>query len=215
MTDRQDLTGLEYGDFTVLYRNDAGRWAMRCNACGQTKETSTTGIRAKLAASICVCKGILALSPRQAEIAQMAADGLQNKQIAKQLEISHQTVKNILTQVYEKTRAVDRTALAVLLSRKQATMKKRAIYLDDEPQNLEAAATDALTWLNFWQDYAGRVGLDEKWNENRNRLTQAILALQTQLDGVKMEFRETKKPELTGLEVVGNYVFIPNEAGEA
>ncbi len=53
------------------------------------------------------------LSAREREIAALVATGASNKQIARNLSISEKTVKNILTNVFAKTRTQSRTELAV------------------------------------------------------------------------------------------------------
>ncbi len=53
------------------------------------------------------------LTPRQKEITVLVATGASNKQIARQLFISENTVKTILAQVFEKTSSQSRTELAV------------------------------------------------------------------------------------------------------
>lgn len=44
----------------------------------------------------------LNLSPREHECATLLVQGLSNREIGLKLDISHQTVKNILTSVYKK-----------------------------------------------------------------------------------------------------------------
>ncbi|NUR93096.1 MAG: helix-turn-helix transcriptional regulator, partial [Nonomuraea sp.] len=57
------------------------------------------------------------LTPRQREIALLAAQGLTNKQIAARLVVSVRTVANTLYTVYEKTGVNDRSELSDLLAR--------------------------------------------------------------------------------------------------
>lgn len=52
-------------------------------------------------------------SQRQLEIAALVAQGKSNKQIAAELAISTQTVKNQLTDVFDRLGCVNRAALAV------------------------------------------------------------------------------------------------------
>jgi DNA-binding NarL/FixJ family response regulator len=49
------------------------------------------------------------LTPREAEILRVIADGLSSKQIARQLWLSEQTVKYHLTNIYRKLRVTNRT----------------------------------------------------------------------------------------------------------
>ncbi|MEV2265424.1 helix-turn-helix transcriptional regulator [Nonomuraea africana] len=55
------------------------------------------------------------LTPRQREVALLAAQGLTNREIAERLVVSIRTVANTLYAVYEKTGVSDRTALTDLL----------------------------------------------------------------------------------------------------
>ena len=56
-----------------------------------------------------------ALTPRELEIARLAAEGLANKEIAARLYLSHRTVENQLHAVYEKLGVEGRAALAQAL----------------------------------------------------------------------------------------------------
>lgn len=59
----------------------------------------------------------LSLSERESQIAALVVTGASNKEIARQLEISLQTVKNTLTRVFDKTGTRSRTQLAVWVLR--------------------------------------------------------------------------------------------------
>ena len=59
----------------------------------------------------------LLLSERESQIAALVVTGASNKEIARQLEISLQTVKNTLTRVFGKTGTRSRTQLAVWVLR--------------------------------------------------------------------------------------------------
>ncbi len=56
---------------------------------------------------------IHSLAWRQREITALVATGASDKEIARQLSISHKTVRNILTRVFVKTGVRSRTELAV------------------------------------------------------------------------------------------------------
>ncbi|GAB4571836.1 MAG: response regulator transcription factor [Anaerolineae bacterium] len=58
------------------------------------------------------------LSPREMEILQFVTRGLSNKQIALELGISHQTVKNHMTSILKKLDVEDRTQAAVYALRR-------------------------------------------------------------------------------------------------
>ena len=53
------------------------------------------------------------LTPRQMEVLELVTRGLSNKEIAYELDISHQTVKNHMTSILRKLRVDDRTQAAV------------------------------------------------------------------------------------------------------
>lgn len=55
----------------------------------------------------------LVLTRREREIAELVAFGMSNKEIARQLALRHQTVRNILVQVFRKTSTRKRKQLAV------------------------------------------------------------------------------------------------------
>ena len=61
--------------------------------------------------------GIRSLSNREREIANLAADGLTNQQIANKLYISPRTVETHLTKVFAKLGAESRTDVAVIVQR--------------------------------------------------------------------------------------------------
>lgn len=59
------------------------------------------------------------LSKREIEVAECAAKGHTNRQIAEQLGLSEHTVKNYLSRAYEKLGVSTRMELLVLLSKKE------------------------------------------------------------------------------------------------
>jgi DNA-binding NarL/FixJ family response regulator len=58
------------------------------------------------------------LSPREMEILRLVTRGMSNKEIARELQISHQTVKNHMTSVLKKLAVEDRTQAAVFALRR-------------------------------------------------------------------------------------------------
>lgn len=58
------------------------------------------------------------LSPREMEILRLVTRGMSNKEIAQELKISHQTVKNHMTSVLKKLAVEDRTQAAVFALRR-------------------------------------------------------------------------------------------------
>lgn len=57
------------------------------------------------------------LSPRETEVVQLMAEGLSNRQIARQLGLSEATVKSYLSQLFEKLGAADRAHAVALALR--------------------------------------------------------------------------------------------------
>ncbi len=55
------------------------------------------------------------LTHREREIAELVTAGMSNKEIARQLGIRNQTIRNILVHVFRKTSTQKRTRLAVKL----------------------------------------------------------------------------------------------------
>ena len=73
------------------------------------------------------------LSSREMEILEQVTYGLSNKEIAFQLGISHQTVKNHMTAILRKLRVDDRTQAAVYaLSNGWVRLDNRPIEADDD-----------------------------------------------------------------------------------
>jgi DNA-binding CsgD family transcriptional regulator len=91
---------------------------------GRTRAQRAAGSRAVALARRCPGARIPALAslatpeltPRQREIAQLAASGLSNRQIAELLVISTRTVANTLVSAYEKLGVHDRAGLALILN---------------------------------------------------------------------------------------------------
>lgn len=62
-----------------------------------------------------IYKPVISLSPREKAIAQLVAQGLPNKCIAKNLNISHWTVATYVKRIFIKLRVCSRTAMIALL----------------------------------------------------------------------------------------------------
>lgn len=76
------------------------------------------------------------LSPREMEILQFVTYGLSNKEIAHQLKISQQTVKNHMTSILKKLNVQDRTQAAV------TALRHGWVRLQDEHWNTSSTPTD-------------------------------------------------------------------------
>ena len=57
------------------------------------------------------------LSPRQDQVARLVAEGFRNRDIALQLAISEQTVKNQMARIFAKLGVANRTVLALWVLR--------------------------------------------------------------------------------------------------
>jgi hypothetical protein len=68
-----------------------------------------------------------------------------------------------------------------------------AIYLDGEPQNLAAAAADALEWLCFWEKYliTKQIEHGTEWGKARINLGAATRTLRQFLPDEKAAFYKT------------------------
>ena len=62
----------------------------------------------------------VALSPREEQIVELIAQGLTNAEIAARLSLRPQSVKNRLSEIFQKTGLRSRTALAVWSLRREA-----------------------------------------------------------------------------------------------
>ena len=69
------------------------------------------------------------LTPREVEILDCVAQGNSNKEIARQLGISDQTVKNHITSILRKLAVNDRTQAVVM------ALKRGWLSIDDEPSS--------------------------------------------------------------------------------
>jgi DNA-binding NarL/FixJ family response regulator len=95
-------------DDTVLAKPEVAKWLLK-----QFQEVAPIQAEDALADEL-----FLPLSPREMEILQLIARGLSNKEIAKELKISRQTVKNHMTSILRKLAVNDRTQAAVYALRR-------------------------------------------------------------------------------------------------
>jgi len=65
------------------------------------------------------CRGRYLLAPKENEIANLVAEGLTNREVAKKLEISEHTVSNHLFRIYEKLGISSRVELALYVVRQK------------------------------------------------------------------------------------------------
>jgi DNA-binding CsgD family transcriptional regulator len=90
-------------------RLGAGPWAQRA-----TTELAATGATRQ--------RGIASLTPQEREIAQLAATGLSNREIAARLYMSHRTVSSHLYRIFPKLGIRSRAALRDALSEKPSNV---------------------------------------------------------------------------------------------
>jgi hypothetical protein len=79
-------------------------------------------------------------------------------------------------------------------------IRKNAVYLDGEPQNLAAAAKDALDWLRLLQEHIrhvkGQTRYAHRLEEDKQRLQRTIDAIEYFLDGKPAIYKITGQPDL-------------------
>ncbi|GAB4527324.1 MAG: response regulator transcription factor [Anaerolineales bacterium] len=97
---RHVLTGQYVIQGKVMSKSDVDAWLMARGVDPASKQRSGTG-------------ELVPLSEREMEVLTYLARGFSNKEIATQLEISHQTVKNHVTAVLRKLGVGDRTQAVV------------------------------------------------------------------------------------------------------
>ncbi|MEU7001255.1 LuxR C-terminal-related transcriptional regulator [Nonomuraea sp. NPDC046570] len=115
--------GFEELGMLLLAAEAAAGAARRYRADGLQRGARAAGTRAAALAGHCqgahtpalVDLDVPGLTPRQREVAMLAARGLTNREIAERLVVSIRTVANTLYAVYDKTGVSDRAALAELL----------------------------------------------------------------------------------------------------
>jgi len=78
------------------------------------------------AAPVAVSNALGLLTPREREVAQQAAIGLSNKEIARKLDITERTVKAHLSASFERLGVKDRLQLALILNDKAINEKRWA-----------------------------------------------------------------------------------------
>lgn len=82
-------------------------------------------------------------------------------------------------------------------------------FMDGKPINLEAAALDALEWLEFWRGYLNYNHLGQEWNESRRRMSGAIEALEYYLPKGEPVFHDTPGPSVYGAATILGYPIHP------
>jgi len=101
MRNRIDLIGKTYGAFVVAAYLGERFYLLRCKICGHEIKRRSNQIRCNEVRKTCpACNGILTNMENQ--VAELTAQGLQNKEIAKRLVLSTRTVQSHLTNIYAK-----------------------------------------------------------------------------------------------------------------
>jgi two-component system nitrate/nitrite response regulator NarL len=100
---------------------------IRCVLTGQVWASNqevrylVEALRMHPAARITTSKGIALLTKREAQIVNLVANGLTNREIAEQLRLSKHTVKNYLIHIFEKLEISTRVELALYAISQQRT----------------------------------------------------------------------------------------------
>ncbi len=90
--------------------------AHRCGAITLTERTRTELVAAGGRPRRLVLSGLDSLTPSERRVAQLAADGLSNREIAQNLFITARTVEGHLTHAYEKLAITSREQLPAALA---------------------------------------------------------------------------------------------------
>ncbi len=90
--------------------------AHRCGAIALTERTRTELVAAGGRPRRLVLSGLDSLTPSERRVAQLAADGMSNREIAQNLFITTRTVEGHLTHVYEKLAITSREQLSAALA---------------------------------------------------------------------------------------------------
>ncbi len=92
--------------------------AHRCGAIALTERTRTELVAAGGRPRRLALSGLDSLTPSERRVAQLAADGLSNREIAQNLFITARTVEGHLTHAYEKLAITSREQLPAALARR-------------------------------------------------------------------------------------------------
>ena len=95
--------------------------AHRCGAIALTERTRTELLAAGGRPRRPVLSGLDSLTPSERRVAQLAADGLSNRDIAQNLFITTRTVEGHLTHAYQKLDITNREQLPAALATANAT----------------------------------------------------------------------------------------------
>jgi two-component system nitrate/nitrite response regulator NarL len=126
-------------------------------------------VRSSLSFDVAACDALRPLSKREIEVAELAIQGLTNKEIANQLHLSQHTIKNYLFRIFEKLGVSNRIELLFRLSYngKGATYQASALSTA-VPENHEThlkAAEDGSVTAQFALGMAYLDGLGVEQNE--------------------------------------------------
>jgi DNA-binding NarL/FixJ family response regulator len=88
------------------------------------------------------------LTPRETKVAELAAQGFTNKQIASQLDLSEHTIKNYLFRIFEKLRISNRIELLFFLVNGRTHRDEISLgFAHLEGKGVEQSDRDAYYWL--------------------------------------------------------------------
>jgi DNA-binding CsgD family transcriptional regulator len=106
---------------SVAAEAGAARAAGLANAAARELRRTGTRISRRAAAAGAASHGKASLSAREREIAELAAEGRTNKEVAATLFLSEKTIENNLSRIYAKLGLRSRTELAAMLASRRVS----------------------------------------------------------------------------------------------
>lgn len=81
--------------------------------------------------------GMRLLSKREEDVVHLLAEGLQNREIAEQLNLSEHTVKNYLIHIFDKLGVSSRVELVLYAVSSTKRMQIAGVHTDDQEDSLD------------------------------------------------------------------------------
>lgn len=112
--DQNIITALKYGaDGYLLKSSGSASITNALNVVLDNKVVIEKEVLASIREKLYIKKDFLHLTPKENEVIKLLAEGLSNQEIADTLYLSNGTVRNIVSQLLDKTAMRDRTQLVV------------------------------------------------------------------------------------------------------